>query len=347
MTGDDRGHRPRTSLVIVLLVALASGAAVLAPTAGAVALHPTSAHASSSTRRRIRTKAKRAGKTVPAAAAPPPTPPFGLGEVTTVLTDPTRSTPDSSARSFTVTTYYPTADPAGTLTSGAAPSGSYPLVVFSHGYDVSAGTYVTLEREIAADGFVVAAPDFPLSSSAVTDDPQRDPVEQASDVSFVIRTFTDPATVPVPLSGAVARTKVGVIGQSDGGITTAGVAYNDAYADPAVGAAVVLTGAEAFFPGGWFDKQAPPLLAIHGDADQINPYGASQQLFDDATGPKWLVTALGGDHLGPSTDAPWVQPVGTLVDAFFNAELRGDTADGPLVTADAGVPGVLALAASG
>jgi fermentation-respiration switch protein FrsA (DUF1100 family) len=247
-----------------------------------------------------------------------------------------------------VTITYPSAGDAGTLAPDApAARGSYPLVVFAHGYDVSAATYATLEQEIAADGFVVAAPDFPLSSSAVDGPAERDPVEQAVDVSFVIQTLTTASTVPATLAGVIAPTKAGVIGQSDGGVTAAGVAYDDAYADPDVGAAVVLTGAEAFFPGGWFGVQSPPLLAVHGDADEVNPYGASEQLFDDASGPKWLVTAVGGDHLGPSTSAPWVQPVGALVGDFFSAELGGNTAAVSRIGGDANVPGVLALAATG
>ena len=76
---------------------------------------------------------------------------------------------------------------------------------------------------------------------------------------------------------------VGVVGHSDGGVTAAAVAYNDAVADSRIGAAVVLSGAEIAYPGGWFTRQSPPLLAIHGDADEVNPYWASEQLFADAT----------------------------------------------------------------
>jgi poly(3-hydroxybutyrate) depolymerase len=247
-------------------------------------------------------------------------------------------TDDTRGRTIAVTVYYPVAE------AGSA----FPLVVFAHGYDVSAATYSTLEQQLASDGLVVAAPDFPYTSSASGNDLDRDDVvNQAGDVSFVISELFDPATQPSVLQGVIdTALKVGVVGHSDGGVTAAAVAYNSSAADPRIGAAAVLSGAEMMYPGSWFTTQSPPLLAIHGDADEVNPYAASQQLFDDATGPKWLVTALGGSHLGPfTTDA--VEPaVSTLIADFLHAELQGDGAAAARITGDANADG-LALAAQG
>jgi pimeloyl-ACP methyl ester carboxylesterase len=220
-------------------------------------------------------------------------------------------------------------------------------VVFAHGYAVDAATYAGMEHQLAVAGFVVAAPDFPLSSSALPGAAERDPVEQAADVSFVITTLTTPATVPSTLRGAIAPGKVGVIGHSDGGITAAGVAYDSQYANPAIGAAVVLSGAETAFPGSWFTGSSPALLAIHGDDDEVNPEASSEQLFADATGPKWLVTVLGGSHLGPFTTDPVETQVGALVADFLRAQLVHDAAAATRIPADGTVPGALALAAQG
>jgi dienelactone hydrolase len=248
--------------------------------------------------------------------------PYPVATTTVTLVDPIRatpargSTPASSSRTLTVTIYYPVTDTTA----------QFPLVVFVHGYDVSAATYKDLEQEVAEAGFIVAAPDFPLSSSALDGEAERDAVEQASDVSFVITSLLDASTRPVELTGLIADTKVGVIGHSDGGITTAGVAFNDEFADSRVGAAVTLSGAEASFPGSWFDGESPALLAIHGTADEINPFAASQTLFDDATGPKWLVRVTGGSHLGPFTTDPVRTQVSALVAGFLHAELEGDAA---------------------
>jgi predicted dienelactone hydrolase len=251
--------------------------------------------------------------------------PYPVATLTVTLVDPTRSTPArgstaaSSSRTLTVTISYP-------VTKSAA---QFPLVVFVHGYDVDAATYADLEQEIAQEGFVVAAPDFPLSSSALAGEAERDIVEQAADVSFVITSLLDESSRPTALAGLIADTKVGVIGHSDGAVTAAGVAFNDDDADPRIGAAVTLSGAEAFFPGSWFDASSstgelPALLAIHGTADEINPFAASETLFDDATGPKWLVGVTGGSHLEPFTSDPVRARVASLVATFFHAQLEGE-----------------------
>ena len=82
------------------------------------------------------------------------------------------------------------------------------------------------------------------------------------------------------------------------------------------------------YDGPWFTTASPPLLAIHGDADDVNPYWASEQLFADATGPKWLVTVLGGSHLGPFTTGSVEPTVATLIADFLHAQLQHDAAAG-------------------
>src|SRR5207342_2636474 len=95
------------------------------------------------------------------------------------------------ARQLVVTMHYPT---GGTPGPGNAPDavaapGIFPLVVFAHGFNASADTYEVLEHDMAAGGFVVAAPDFPLSSSAFAGPAEADIAEQARDVTFVITSF--------------------------------------------------------------------------------------------------------------------------------------------------------------
>ena len=272
-----------------------------------------------------------------------PTAPYAVGVTHVTYFDATRG------RTIAVTLRYPVMGTAGgdEVTDEIADVGNYPLVVFAHGFAVSAETYAALEHELAEAGFVVAAPDFPRTSSAVTDAPDEDDVaNQATDVSFVITELLDPSTVPDGLSGAIADTPVGVVGHSDGGVTAAAVAYNSSVADPRVGAAVILSGAEARYDGTWFTTQSPALLAIHGTADEVNPLGSSEQLYADATGTKMLVTVDGGSHLGPfTTDA--VEPVvGTLVADFLHAHLQGDAAAASRLPDDANVAGALTLAAT-
>jgi alpha-beta hydrolase superfamily lysophospholipase len=279
------------------------------------------------------------GATVGAASMP--SPPYAVGVTHVTFVDATRG------RSIAVTLRYPVRGTAGDTetTDEVADAGAYPLVVLAHGYDVSAATYAALEHQLAAAGFVVAAPDFPETSSAATDDPDEDDVvNQATDVSFVVTQLLTPATVPHVLAGAISSGPVGVVGHSDGGVTAAAVAYNSTVADPRVGAAVILSGAEARYGGTWFSTQSPPLLAVHGTDDAVNPLSSSEQLFADATGSKMLVTVDGGSHLGPFTTDATEPAVGALVADFLRAHLDTDFGAAQRLSGDASVPGELSLA---
>lgn len=238
-------------------------------------------------------------------------------------------------RLFTVTVYAPTT------------SGPFPLVVLVHGYAASAATYESLEIELASAGFIVAAPDFPRSSSAVTSSATRDIVAQAGDVSFVLDTLLSPSSVPSVLAGSISSGPVAVIGHSDGGVTAAGVAFNSPAADARIGAAVVMSGGGFGFSGTWFTgASTPALLAIHGTSDEVNGFGASQSLYNQATGAKWLVAVDGGSHTGPFTTDDSVADVGTVTADFLHAYLEGSAVAGERLPADADDGDLTLLAAA-
>jgi dienelactone hydrolase len=271
--------------------------------------------------------------TLPATTTPPaPTgPPYAVGVARFTLVDPSRSTaalgsdPATPDRTLPVALRYPAAGAAGAESDGApAASGQFPLVVFAHGFDISAAAYDDLTRDLAAQGFVVAAPDFPLSSTSppgpVT---QADIDNQARDVAFLVTNLAaDGAAVPAAVRGHVAPTEVGVVGHSDGGNTAARVASNSCCYDARVGAAVILSGDEGQSGGAWGVPGSPPMLLIQGTADTINPWSLSQRLYDDAAAPKWLVAIDGADHLTPYTTGPQRGAIVALVAEFLRARLQ-------------------------
>ena len=256
---------------------------------------------------------------------------YAVRTVVVTLYDPARD------RTMTVTVYAPDAD------------GAFPLVVMVHGFAAAASDYEALDTQLAAAGYVVAAPDFPRSSRAATTSPSRDIVEQAADVSFVLDQLLTPETVPTALLGSIGDGPVAVMGPSDGGVTAAGIAFNSAATDPRIGAAVVMSGGAFGFSGSWFTGESTPaLLVLHGTADEVNPFAASQSLFDRATGAKWFVAVDGGSHTGPFTgpidgDAS-VSEVGALIAGFLDAYLEGDAVAAAQLPALADA-GLLALAA--
>ncbi len=80
------------------------------------------------------------------------------------------SEPARDTRALVSTIRYPangTPDsPEGKL-EPAKSAGPFPMVVFVHGFNTSAARYDLLLHQLAANGYVVVAPDFPLTSSAL------------------------------------------------------------------------------------------------------------------------------------------------------------------------------------
>ena len=157
--------------------------------------------------------------------APPNTGTFAVATTHQTFVDPTRSTPArggapaATSRTIATTIYYPAtiASSADNPTPPASP-GAFPLIVFAHGYAIDAAAYAPLLQDLAAGGFVVAAPDFPGTSTAYSGGALRsDSLEQPADISFVITSMITVSGTPGPLFGSVDPAAVGDSGQSDGG----------------------------------------------------------------------------------------------------------------------------------
>jgi predicted dienelactone hydrolase len=168
---------------------------------------------------------------------------------------------------------------------------------------------------------VVAAPDFPHTSSNGGDGNRGDIVNQPADLVAVLDAIVAGAVPEVP---AIAHPdRVAVMGHSDGGLTVSALAFNTQYRDPRIAAAVVMTGGRALFPGSYFAPGSPPLLAVHGTADETNPISASVSLWRDLPAgiPGYLVRIDGGSHLGPYLFDTGLPALGEVVADFLDAHL--------------------------
>lgn len=163
-------------------------------------------------------------------------------------------------------------------------------------------------RAIASAGYVVAAPDYPLTSESTPGGPQRgtpDMAQQPADASYVLgevlRMNGEPAG---PLSGSVDAERIGAAGHSMGAGVTMGLAYNECCQDPRVKAAVIFAGGiPSVYRGVFFRPPSPAILVVHGDSDDALPYLGGRRVFLDAGVPKFFLTILGGDHNAPYTAA--------------------------------------------
>jgi dienelactone hydrolase len=220
-------------------------------------------------------------------------------------------------RNFDVDIWYPVNSPS-----------KAPLIVFGHGYAVTPQPYRLLLRRWAKAGYVVAAPVFPLENANAPGGPnENDLPNQAGDMSLVITTLQHPQTQQDAMIAARADlNKVAVSGQSDGGDTALAAAYGPGR-DPRIDAAVILSGAEdPFAPHFDMPAQGPPLLAIQGTADTINPPPQTYAFFQQAAPPKYLLKLLGAGHLPPYTEpGPDLSMVERVTLAFLNSYLKERT----------------------
>jgi predicted dienelactone hydrolase len=200
--------------------------------------------------------------------------------------------------------------------------GPFGLIVFGHGFAETPATYAPLLRAWAAAGFVVAAPVFPLENAHAPGGPdERDLVNQPQDMRVVIDRLLEAGRRPRGwASGLIDPRWIAATGQSDGGETALALAYDRAYRDPRVRATVLLAGAR--LPGGGrasLVAHGPPLLAIQGSADPINPPARTAAFFAAVGRPKFLLTLTGATHLAPFTTE---QPQLTIVERASTAFLR-------------------------
>lgn len=288
---------------------------------------------------------------------------YGVGRITVTFTDRSRPTNADATRhlarkpfrSIPVVISYPTprtgfSPGSGPASSGATPrptptptprprprpiptpaatgvpaaSGSFPLVILSHGVHGDGTTMAALAEPFVRAGYVVATPTFPLSNGPTGN--IFDLPNQPADVGFVITSVTSfAARAGTPVSGHVATGCVAIAGHSLGAATTLAAAYLSCCRDRRVRAVVSMSGVLAPFRG-TFDGAPPvPLLLLHGDQDATVPVVDSRKAFDALHGPRYFVTLHGATH--NSIFAPPAAAVlNHAVVSFLDDYLKGDDA---------------------
>jgi predicted dienelactone hydrolase len=279
----------------------------------------------------------------------------GLRILRLVDTTRTITLPDGATepRSLVTEVRYPATGALRTGDLSNAPAdradGPFPLVIFGHGYAVTPGLYARLLHAWAQAGYVVVAPVFPLANPNAPGGPnESDLVNQPADMRFVIsRMLAASSAGSGPLAGLINPAEIAATGQSDGGDTALAVAYDSRYRDPRVDAAVILAGAEIPATGSFtFPAGGPPLLAVQGSADTINPPSATSAFFEAATRPKYLLTLPGAEHLPPYTyEQPQLSIVERVTIAFLDGYLKHETSAEQHLASLGDVPGTASLLA--
>jgi len=250
--------------------------------------------------------------------------------------------PGSSPRNMPVYIFY-----LDRTAAGADPP--LPLIVFSPGYDIDPLRYSSLLVAWAQAGYAVAEPEYPHTSAGAPDGlDEADILMHPKDLAFVISQLTAPGPSPLPAGlRLIGPGDVAVAGHSDGGDVALALAANPCCRFFTPRAAAILSGAElASFGPGYFTGSPVPMLVVQGTTDSINPPGCSTELYNQAHGPRYYLSLVGQDHLGPYTA---IGPVDSAVDvatiAFFDRYLRGQPS--ALARAPAAVAGIGTLVTGG
>lgn len=249
---------------------------------------------------------------------------YGVGVRSFTWVDETRETPAHgeteaiASRTLRAKVWYPADDGmVGDPASDAAPaSGSFPLVVFSHGYLSTRDDHAQLGSFLASHGYVFAAPEHPLSRrGAVGGTTVLDVVNQPGDQSFVIDQILDAGD---ELAAVVDGEHIALGGLSLGGMTTLLGGLYPPLKETRADALIAVAAPGCSLPMSSFDAPTPPLLVVHGDIDAIVPYADNAlPVYEAADAPKVLVTLKGGTHTGfPDLSAGFL-------DAMDNADSLG------------------------
>lgn len=254
--------------------------------------------------------------------AAPASPPYEVTTTTLALVDTSRPTVSrgrriSTSRSLPTELWYPV--------GGAGP---YPLVVFAHGYEVGVAPYRRAIEALAREGFVVAAPSFPLTDAAVAGAAldRGDLVNQPADVRFVVdRVLADARRSGSPLVGLIDPTRLAVVGHSDGADTALAVGYRPGDADPRIGAVIAAAPDPMTLPSGSRAVTSRvPLLLVHGDHDSVVPYASSTTVSGQVRAPGWFLTLRGADHLPPvAGPSAWTGLLDGAMATFLHDALTG------------------------
>ena len=281
------------------------------------------------------------------------TPRYAVGVRVIPLVDRSRSTPadrdatvpakGAPARALPTTIYYPAEGTAPALpTDGSdvaeadapATSGRFPVIFFSHGSPGSPHDYAgTLERW-AAEGYVVVAPTYPVTTRAgITKVVLADQRNQVRDARFVldhVLALNRSRVANGGLGGLLDTRRIAAAGHSMGGLTTLAL-VSDCCRDRRIKSAVVLAGVSENPGGPKIRHPRGPILFAHAPYDVAVPFQESQHAYRAASVPKYLLQVrfpVAGvvAHLlpfFPGFGDTWVD-VGHVVDQFLAAYLAGD-----------------------
>jgi predicted dienelactone hydrolase len=233
---------------------------------------------------------------------------YGVGVTTMELVDTSRPTEaygtyeGADQRILPTEVWYPAeasvASPEARDAEIDSDGGPYPLIVFSHGFTSSRRQSVTYTQHLASHGYVVVAPDFPVTNGGAPDGPYfLGVVNQPGDVSFLIDQFLAFNEEPGnQFEGAIDPEMIGATGHSMGAFTTETVVWGQAR-DERVDAGLAISGTGCFLNPEDIGDTSVPMMLLTGSNDLIVPAPGNRVAYDMANPPRYWVQIGGANHI--------------------------------------------------
>ena len=250
--------------------------------------------------------------------------PMSIGLTTFTFVDNSRPTPANGTyagapnRTLVTQVWYPTAQVGGSETDAPLAPGHYPLVIHSHGFMDSNDGESYLGEHLASYGYIVAAPDFPLSQANAPGNPTiDDTANQPLDDTFVIDQLLTTSGPTAAIAASIDPDRIVASGLSLGGLTTLLLGYHPTMRDPRLKAALAMAPPSCMFTAEYFaNAPALPLLMMYGSSDAIvDPVANEQRIFPFTKSPSELMAFAAGSHTGFATAAAFLDAA-TNYDAF-------------------------------
>jgi predicted dienelactone hydrolase len=197
-----------------------------------------------------------------------------------------------------------------------------------HGASTGPASNVPVLEQLAAAGYVVAMPKFPLTGEGTPGGPDpADYVHEPADVSFVINALLalthDRHSV---YHRTIRRHRIAVLGLSLGASAALALGYGTCCIDRRVDAVVSVSGAKTVpglpaFPG-TYSYPPTPLLLVRGAAPFDFAASFSEPVFAEAHAPKFLLTVTNGVHVPVLVNDAGGRTSLRAVTAFFDRYLK-------------------------
>jgi predicted dienelactone hydrolase len=172
----------------------------------------------------------------------------------------------------------------------------------AHGFGGLPEKFDAFAHTVAAAGFVVAAPAFPLTNDGAPGGHNAglsDYVHQPADLSYVLTQLLQaPTNVTDALARSIDADHVAVLGHSLGGTTAIGLTRKSCCADTRVRAVILVAAAVPLATtfGADADVSDLPTLLIQGTKDPVVVYSTATAYYDHIEAPRFLVGLAGAGH---------------------------------------------------